>query len=130
MNRLRSEGNATVDGQRAELARIERRIYKLVDLITEDDAPVKALKDELRMLEARQVELDKAIATAAAPAPLIHPNLAEFYRQRVAVMHEALRDPGSRQSFGWARFFETPAAPSPGRSRLRSTTAHCPAHRH
>jgi hypothetical protein len=41
VNRLRSEENATLDAQKAELTRIERRTRKLVELITEDDAPGK-----------------------------------------------------------------------------------------
>jgi site-specific DNA recombinase len=32
----------------------------------------------------------------AAPAALIHPNLAEVYRQRVERLHHALRDPATR----------------------------------
>ncbi len=96
VNRLRYEGNATAEAEKTELVRIDRRIRKLVELITDDDAPVKALKDELRLLEARQIELGKAVAAAAAPAPLIHPSLAEVYRQKVAALHEALRDPGTR----------------------------------
>jgi hypothetical protein len=96
VNRLRSEENATLDGQKAELARIERRTLKLVELITEDDAPVKALKAKLKVLEVRQAELERALAVATAPAPLIHPNLAEVYRQKVVAMHEALHDAGSR----------------------------------
>jgi len=96
VNRLRGEENAAVEGQKAELARIERRTRKLVELITEDNAPVKALKQELKDLEARQAELERVIAVAAAPAPLIHPNLAEVYRQKVAAMHEALHDATSR----------------------------------
>jgi hypothetical protein len=82
--------------RRAELARIEQRIHKLVALITEDDAPVKALKAELRTLEARQAELERELTAAPAPQPLLHPNLAEVYRQRVAALHEALHDPASR----------------------------------
>jgi site-specific DNA recombinase len=54
------------------------------------------LKEELRVLEARQAELERALAVATAPAPLIHPNLAEVYRQKVAAMHEALHDARSR----------------------------------
>src|SRR5215471_5113330 len=96
VNRLRSEENATLDGQKVELARIERRTRKLVELITEDDAPVKVLKAELKLLEARQAELERALAVATAPVPLIHPNLAEVYRQKVAAMHAALQDAGSR----------------------------------
>jgi predicted RNase H-like nuclease (RuvC/YqgF family) len=52
VNRLRHEENATVEAEKTELGRIDRRIRKLVKLITEDDAPVNALKDELRLLEA------------------------------------------------------------------------------
>ena len=96
MNRLRGEENATLEGQKAELARIERRTRKLVELITEDDAPVKVLKQELKALEARQAELERVLAIATAQAPLIHPNLAEVYRQKVAAMHEALHDTASR----------------------------------
>jgi site-specific DNA recombinase len=75
---------------------MERQTRKLVELITEDDVPVKSLKAELRALEQRQSELEQALATASAPAPLIHPNLAEIYRQKVAALHEALTDPISR----------------------------------
>ena len=96
VNRLRSEENATLEGQKVELARIERRTRKLVELITDDDAPVKVLKQELKALEARQAELERALAIATAPAPLIHPNLAEVYRQKVAAVHEALHDTASR----------------------------------
>ena len=104
LNRLRREGNAELEAQRTELAEIERRTRKLVELITEDDAPVKALKAELRTLEQRQGELEKALSVATAPAPLIHPNLAEVYRQKVAALHEALDDPRSRdEAFGTIR---------------------------
>src|SRR5215472_14042210 len=96
VNRLRGEENATLETQRAELARIQRRTRKLVELITEDDAPVKVLKQELKDLEARQAELERALAVATAPTPLIHPSLAEVYRQKVAAMHEALHDATSR----------------------------------
>jgi hypothetical protein len=57
---------------------------------------VKALKAELRALEDRQAELEGAVAVAAAREPLIHPNLAEIYRQKVAALHEALADPASK----------------------------------
>jgi hypothetical protein len=40
--------------------------------------------------------LAKALAVASAPAPLLHPSLAEVYSQKVAAPHEALRDPGTR----------------------------------
>jgi site-specific DNA recombinase len=40
--------------------------------------------------------LQHELAATDAPAPLIHPNLAEVYRQRVGGLHDALRDPTTR----------------------------------
>jgi hypothetical protein len=79
-NRLRIEANGEAGSKRAELDHIERRIHRIVELITEDDAPLRALKQELVNLEARQLILQHEIAAGEAPAPLIHPNLAEIYR--------------------------------------------------
>ena len=62
----------------------------------DDDAPVRALKDELRALEQRQVELGEGLAQASAPPPLIHPNLAEVYRRKIEALHEALREPTTK----------------------------------
>jgi site-specific DNA recombinase len=90
MNRLRMEGRAALDAQRKAQERIARRTRKLVVLITEDDAPIKALKEELKALEARQAELDRILAEAEEPPPLLHPNMAEIYRSRLTSLHEAL----------------------------------------
>jgi hypothetical protein len=92
VNRLRSHHNAATTTRRAELDQVDRRIRRIVELITDEDAPVRALKQELVTLEARQLTLQRELAGAAAPEPLLHPNLAELYRQRV----EALRDDGTR----------------------------------
>jgi hypothetical protein len=37
-----------------------------------------------------QDELKQAIASSAEPAPLLHPNLAEVYRQKVAALRQCL----------------------------------------
>ncbi len=50
----------------------------------------------MKASEARQTELASTLAVTTAPAPLIHPNLAEVYRQKVAALDEALRDPAAR----------------------------------
>jgi site-specific DNA recombinase len=96
VNRLRADGNAAAEAKRIELDRIERRIRRIVELITDDDAPIRALKHELVTLEARQLTLRQELAATDSPAPLIHPNLAEVYRQRVERLRDALRDPGTR----------------------------------
>jgi site-specific DNA recombinase len=67
VNRLRSDENATTATKRAELDRVERRIRRIVELITDKDAPVRALKRELVTLEARQLLLQRDLAEAAAP---------------------------------------------------------------
>jgi hypothetical protein len=40
--------------------------------------------------------LPQELAEAAAPVLLLHPNLAELYRQRVERLHETLRNDGTR----------------------------------
>ncbi len=52
VNRLRADGNAAAEAKRTDLDRIERRIRRIVALITDDDEPVRALKQELVDLEA------------------------------------------------------------------------------
>ena len=47
-------------------------------------------------LEQRQDELKAEIASAVAPAPLIHPNLAEVYRRKVAELHIVLSSEATR----------------------------------
>jgi site-specific DNA recombinase len=96
INRLRSDENAAAATRRAELDHVDRRIRRIVELITDEDAPVRALKQELVTLEARQLALQQDLAGASAPAPLLHPNLAEVYRQRVEHLHKALSDEGIR----------------------------------
>jgi site-specific DNA recombinase len=75
---------------------VERRIRRIVEVITDDDAPIRALKQELVTLEKRQRQLQQELAATHAPPPLIHPNLAEVYRQRVERLHEALQDSATR----------------------------------
>jgi site-specific DNA recombinase len=121
VNRLRIEATGEAKSKRAELERIERRIGRIVELITEDDAPLRAMKQELVNLEARQLILQHEIATDEAPAPLIHPNLAEVYRRRVERLHEALNNPTTRdEAFELIRSLieEIRLVPEDGRLRI------------
>ena len=90
------DGNAEGLAQKSELEKVGRRIRKIVEVITDDDAPIKALKDELRALEIRQAQLEAATSEANSPKPLLHPNLAEVYRRKVAELQAAIQDPGVR----------------------------------
>jgi len=91
VNRLRMAESASLDQARSELATIDRKLRKIVEAITEG-ASARSLKDELLTLEARKEELERDLASAKDPEPLIHPNLAEVYRQKVADLHEALHE--------------------------------------
>jgi site-specific DNA recombinase len=51
------------------------------------------LQQKLDDLEARRAALEGELEAAPPPAPRLHPNLAELYRQKVAALHAALADP-------------------------------------
>ncbi len=49
---------------------------------------------KLEALEAEKAELETRLV-APTPSPVrLHPNLAELYREKVATLGEALKDPG------------------------------------
>jgi site-specific DNA recombinase len=60
VNRLRIDESAAVDAKRAKLDRVEYRIRRIVELITEDEAPVRALMRELVSLEVRSCAARRA----------------------------------------------------------------------
>jgi DNA invertase Pin-like site-specific DNA recombinase len=68
VNRLRSDENGASATKRAELDHVDRRIRRIVELITDDEAPVRALKQELITLEARQLAVQQQLAAIGAPA--------------------------------------------------------------
>ncbi len=94
-NRLRAAEGGCIEHAKTELLGIERRLRKIVDAIAEG-VPARTLKEELLALEARQDELRGLLAAPEPDKPLLHPNLAEAYRRKVAALHEALEDEASR----------------------------------
>ena len=68
---------------------MRRQIGRLVDAIAEG-APPSSLRERLSALERRAAELEADLAGAEAPAPRLHPGLAEVYRARVAELTTAL----------------------------------------
>ncbi len=56
-----------------------------------EGAPPRALLEEIRRLEAEQVEIAERLETAPKdPQPLLHPNMSETYRRKVAELHRLL----------------------------------------
>ena len=52
-----------------------------------------SLQQKLDELEARKAELERALQAAPRPRPLLHPRLADIYRQRVESLQTALDGP-------------------------------------
>jgi DNA invertase Pin-like site-specific DNA recombinase len=89
-NRLQAEAESSLDRVRSERERVCRQIDRLVDALA-DGEPAARLKDKLKELERRRLELERELAAAKAPAPRLHPNVAEVYRRKVEELHNALR---------------------------------------
>jgi DNA invertase Pin-like site-specific DNA recombinase len=89
INRQRIEEGGRHEDYRRELGRVEHRLKRIVDAIA-DGAPVRSLRAELEGLEARRTEIETLLAVPENPQPLLHPNLAEIYRQRVAALIDSL----------------------------------------
>jgi hypothetical protein len=89
-NRLQAEGESSLDRVRSEHQRVCRQIDRLIDALA-DGEPAARLKDKLREFERRRLELQRELETAKAPAPRLHPNVAEVYRRKVEELHNALR---------------------------------------
>ena len=89
MNRLRNAHVASEAGMQAELTKIERETDRLVQAIC-DDVPGSKVKDRMNELEARKIEIEAKLSNSDTPPPLMHPNMAGYYRQQVSKLRDAL----------------------------------------
>ncbi|HMQ92769.1 MAG TPA: recombinase family protein [Amaricoccus sp.] len=90
VNRLRIERGADLAGWRSELEKVDRELDKMVDAILQGFPPAK-LKDKAEKLEARKAELTELLDNADEPPPLLHPNMARMYQDRIAKLCENLQ---------------------------------------
>jgi multidrug resistance efflux pump len=103
-NHLRMEARAGIDTAKAEIARIERELDRMVDMIAEGQAvgeAAKRLADRMNELAARQTALKEELEQTEEPPPLLHPEMAGAYRAEVEKLHEAPTggaDPEQRQA--------------------------------
>ncbi|MDN7350151.1 recombinase family protein, partial [Acetobacter senegalensis] len=91
INRLRMEKGADLVALKSELPKIERELDKAVQAILDGFAS-SALKTRMEQLEARKAEIEARLAEAPCPPPLLHPNMAELYRQKIGVLHDSLQN--------------------------------------
>ena len=78
-----------------ELARAEAEIKKLIQSI-KDGNPGTVLRDEAIRLEAQRTDLRARLERAAEPPPLLHPNMADLYRDNVRQLAQGLQQEESR----------------------------------
>ena len=94
LNRLRMEHRAGLSSARTELAIVEREIRKLVQAI-KDGVSALSIKDELWSLEARKAELQSCL-NASEITELLHPRMADVYREKAGSLCRALESDESR----------------------------------
>lgn len=97
LNLLRSNAVASLAGWRAELGKIDREMGRLVDAIA-GGVPAVKVKDRMIEMDARKTELERLLADARAPSPvLVHPRMGDRYREEVGRLREALNEPSRRE---------------------------------
>jgi site-specific DNA recombinase len=89
MNRLRIEGRASVEAARSEIERIDRELDTLLNLILKGGA-AERINTKMVQLEARKGQLVRTLAEMDEPPPLLHPEMATFYREQVTALHVTL----------------------------------------
>ena len=62
----------------------------------DDGIAVDEGKTEMKALDARRKELQAQLETADEPPPLLHPEMAELYRQKVTTLAQALEHAETR----------------------------------
>jgi DNA invertase Pin-like site-specific DNA recombinase len=95
VNRLRMERGADLTAMRDELPRIDRELSRLLAAL-KAGGPIQAIVNDMKRLEARKAELTEKLANADETPPLLHPNMAALYAQRIAELTENLRHEDSR----------------------------------
>ena len=96
-NRMQAGAGAEIAHRRDELDRVKKQIDRLMDALM-NGTPAAMVNDRLKSLDNRRVILEGELATAVAPAPRLHPNIAEVYRKRVADLQAALGSDDAAQA--------------------------------
>ncbi len=90
MNRMRSAGREAIESADTEVKKIDRDLDRLVDMILRGGAADR-LNAKMLVMEQRKRDLEAFLAEASEPSPLLHPEMANFYRRQVGELHELLQ---------------------------------------
>ncbi len=96
VNKARMEARVSIDAAQAEFKRVEREHEKILDLYLKDAMPVEILKERSAKLETRKKELSIILDRVEEPPPLLHPNLAKYYHDEIAALHDQLGNEETR----------------------------------
>ncbi len=98
MNRMRGDAGAAITAARAEIAKIDRDLDMLVNLILRGGAADK-INAKMVGLEARKKELERDLAQTQEPQPMLHPNMAHHYRAQLDNLYQALEHDDENKRF-------------------------------
>lgn len=80
-NRLRSVARNWIDAAQAEIQKIDRDLDMLVDLVLRGGS-AERINAKMLVMEQRKRDLEARLAQAQEPPPLLHPEMAIFYRRQ------------------------------------------------
>ncbi|BCH21482.1 resolvase [Mesorhizobium sp. L-8-3] len=91
VNRRRVERSTGLEAARRQLEKTEKQIRGIIEAIKEGMFQ-PSMKSEMDGLEARKAELTEMLVQAEEPPPLLHPNMAEIYHQRISALYGNLQN--------------------------------------
>jgi hypothetical protein len=89
------EHRANLSAAERELERVQNDIRRVIEAIKNGFAGPD-LKTEWDALQERKTALQARLDSADEPPPLLHPGMAELYRQKVTDLAQALEHPDTR----------------------------------
>jgi site-specific DNA recombinase len=95
LNELRRTHDSERAGRQAELKKIDRQQDQLVKAIMEG-VPGSKVKDEMTRLEDRKSVLEAQLTGTGDELVRLHPNMSEFYRERILGLQHALTHENQR----------------------------------
>jgi site-specific DNA recombinase len=95
VNKARMQARVSLESASAEIKRIDRELDTLLDLILKGGAADR-INEKMVALESRKKELSSMLETTEAPPPLLHPNLAKYYHDEIAALHDQLGNEETR----------------------------------
>jgi site-specific DNA recombinase len=89
MNRLHGQRSAQREGDASRLSKIDQELDRLVRAIM-DGVPASRVKEKMAELEAEKEKLEATLSHEPEDKIRIHPNMASYYREKIAALRPAL----------------------------------------